>query len=375
MNQFLKTTKLIGLISIFIASSPFWFANNAHAQSANTSANIDQQYATCIATQLSAAAAKTALMTSAEAEISTAAAGTASAAETTQAVASVPVSDVVSAGTEGGSLGSTLAMDPIKSFFNSAAYILAQCTLTKLTDSTISWIKGGFHGSPSYAISPKKVFSDIAQTAADQLARQVRSIGVCDFTPNFAVTLSNTVEQTPRQNKNFAPSIKCPLQGDPGAFYNDFTNGGWNQFAGALNDAGNPFGVAILTGNELEQRQQQKQAIQTQQLAWSKGFFDVVNTDPEYCGYVDEKDHPDDPDAIALDSSGRPDPAQYDPAEISAIEKDYCTTSTPGNIISDKLSKTLGTDTDRLGLADNMDKLISALMTQLVQESVKGLFK
>ena len=363
--KILKKTVLIFTFAIF-----FGFTSVPHAQADNAT------FAACITAGTAAGLINTLKLTSSDAQIAAASAAAAVAEATAAAVHSVPVTDIPTARVAGQNLGNNTTVDPTKSVLNNIAYVLAQCTLTEMTNSTIKWIQGGFHGSPSFAISPKKVFADIANSVATELAQQIKSIGACNFVPNFTVTLSNAVDLSSDNSQMFASQVKCPFgTGDAGAFFNDFTNGGWDSFANALNDAGNPFGVAVLTGDELNQREQQQAALQAQQLAWSHGFIDLVDNDPKKCSYVNIKDKPKDPNAISLDSTGRPDPKVYTPEVISALEKKYCPITTPGNVISDQLTKTLGVDMDRLGFADDMNKVITALLTQLVQQTVRGVFK
>lgn len=379
MNHNFKILKIVLATFILFVYTPFLPAPRAYADQTGSVAN-------CMAVKGTAAvAAATAANTLSATEIATAAAGAATAATaaaTTAATVNVPVTNIVlapfPAATAAENTTHAAITVGVNETLKAIAYITAQCALEELTNSTIRWIQGGFHGSPNFAVSPKKILNKISDTVATQFSNQIRGLGMCNFTPNFVLSLSNLTSLSTYDTKSaqFASSVKCPFNiGEPETFYNNFSDGGWDSFTQSLNDAGNPFGIAVLTGNELKQRQTQRDAIEQQQLQWAHGFIDLVDNDPAKCDYIDENEYPDSPDGIALDSTGRPDPAQYDPEVITSIEEEYCPTTTPGNVISDQLTKTLGTDMDRLGLADDMNKIISALITSFMQETVKAVFK
>lgn len=339
------------------------------AQAADDSAVFTQ----CMEKGLGIAILKSGLQTAIEAAMASAVSGAAVAASTAASAINVPTTNPTLAAPTGVTTGTTVAsaiwQDDVKPYFDEVAYITGQCALEQLTNNTIKWIQGGFHGSPSFAIKPDRLFLDLQNVVARELAQQVISadVDLTEFVPGFRNRLSNSIQLSTRVDYRgkFATELQTtfPVGVDPLLFYNDFNQGGWEAYAASLRDNNNPFGVILMTDRELAARQMYSQNIQQQQLAWSKGFIDLVDLDA--CDYGS---------AYVLDDSGQPDPAEYDSAEIATIQKANCGITTPGNIISDQLSKTLDTDMDRLGFADDMNKIITALISKLVQDTVRHVF-
>ena len=61
-------------------------------------------------------------------------------------------------------------------------------------------------------------------------------------------------------------------------------------------------------------------------------------------------------------------------SDIKAWQKAHCKTTTPGKIVGDQLTKTLGLDMDRLGFADNMNKIVSAFLDVMTQKTLRAVF-
>ena len=60
--------------------------------------------------------------------------------------------------------------DVFKMGADTIMYAIGQQLLTSLTDSTVNWIKGGFNGSPAFAVDPTKLFLDTANMVSGGLA-------------------------------------------------------------------------------------------------------------------------------------------------------------------------------------------------------------
>lgn len=235
--------------------------------------------------------------------------------------------------------------DIAKMGLDSLAYIAGQQILTALTNSTVNWIKGGFNGNPLYAVDPTKLLLDTANVVSGGMANQIRGIATCDFTANFNANLANRIDLSTRSGANakFSDQITCPFPTNinPTAFYSDFSQGGWSAFEASLSDSGNPFGVNLLASQELALRQAEAQSLMDQKLDWASGFLSM-----ETCSDTDP---------------------------YTGIPTD-CKTTTPGKVISDTLSKSVGTDMDRLGFADNMNKVIAAFVASLTSSVTSGIF-
>lgn len=271
-----------------------------------------------------------------------------------------------------------------KNTLDALAYQAGQIALNQLTDNTIAWIRGGFHGMPSFTVDTQAMGDEIADSATLGLVSRIKGLATCEFTGTFVDDMTNAYQLS---SKKTMP-ITCPFPdsltnmtfyaSDVETAVNHFS---WEFFSAALDDAGNPYGVQIVTANELQANQEKAKANSDQKMSWSNGYADIVDTDncpgmpEESAEYISKGSIS---TASDTDGDGVNDLIEYDgnpdPATVQALQKAYCKTTTPGNIVSDQLSSTLGLDMDRLGFADNMNKIISALLTVAVQSAIRSVF-
>ncbi len=277
-------------------------------------------------------------------------------------------------------------------------YGAGQLLLKQLTNNIVKWIKGGFHGSPSFAVDTHEVFLDLADMVAGDLAREIRGIAMCKFSANFQNDLANNIELSAKHIYKFNGATKCPfpetINVNSSDFYKGINNFTWAGMEYAMTDAGNPFGVALLSGQELSLRSSEKADVRKQELSWSNGFTNMVDTDnckyPE--GYLiyeyevsegkfetrGQYDRAYDSTAIGPNPEGAESGGtsiQLTPKQVQELQKTYCKTTTPGKIVGDQLTKALGVDADRLGLVDSLNKIIAAVIERLTQDAAMGVFK
>lgn len=367
-NHFKIFISTLLIVSPFFSLGEIAYAQSSGQNQTDISACVSEAIKKNIAVNAGTAAAQAA----AEAAGATAASGSLGVATTV----SVPVVDAVSNITLGTISGLQNAHSSFQDIFkmdlDSAAYSLAQCTLTQLTDNTIKWIQGGFNGSPSYAVDVRGLFEDIAKGVAEDFSNQLRGLALCDFTPNFINDFPNAVAIQPK--KKTPPKIQCPFPAQnvqASQFYKQYGPIAWNYMESALSDGGNRFGVSVVTSEELAYRQEQAKATNDQKLSWGNGFTDMVESyTSENCKYpanvyeMMHKDPPADWDGIALSQES-----------ISFYQNKYCPTTTPGDMLSKALFKASSATADRIGFADNMNKLIGALIGELTKEATQNIFK
>ena len=127
-----------------------------------------------------------------------------------------------------------------------------------------------------------------------------------------------------------------------------------------MQENGNPFGVALLTGNELALRSSEKEEVRKQELSWANGFTNIVDT--ENCNYPSTTRG-----RYDLNEDGNITKDEWDElvademmtnADVREYQKIYCKTTTPGKLLGDKLSESTGVDMQRLGLIDSINKII-----------------
>jgi len=150
-----------------------------------------------------------------------------------------------------------------------------------------------------------------------------------------------------------------------------------------LNDSGNPYGLQTITSKELAKKTADAKAKKTQETSWSNGFTDIkdlndctypesifatkdsLGKNPQYLYMLPEEREA---EANRLNTEMISDP------DFIRKNKQYCKTTTPGKILEGQLTKTLGMDMDRIGFADNMNKIISALLDQVMSKAVRSVF-
>lgn len=279
-------------------------------------------------------------------------------------------------------------------------YGAGQLLLKQLTQDTVNWIKGGYHGSPSFAVDTHEIFLDLADSVAGDLAREIRGVAMCRFSANFQNDLANNIELSAKHIYKFNGATKCPFPETFNINSSDFYKGvnqfSWGAMEYAMQDNGNPFGVALLSGQELALRSSEKKDVQKQELSWSNGFTNMVDTDscnyPEGYTVADGKMYHGASDAALAEYATRSAEAgmsqadyqnnlsaistvvEITPKEVNTLQKTYCKTTTPGKMVGDALSKATGIDMDRLGLIDSVNKIVGAVIEQATQSASMGIF-
>lgn len=264
--------------------------------------------------------------------------------------------------------------------FDCIVYNAGQQMLQQLTDNTVKWIQGGFHGSPSFTVNTHEVFLDLADMVAGDLARELRGVAMCDFGVNFQNDLSNTIELSAKKTYKFAGAAKCPFPETFNVNSSDFYTGinkfSWGAMEYAMKDNGNPFGMALLTGEELERRSSEKKEVRKQELSWSNGFTNIVDTDNcqyrstilgRYDTNEDGQITKDEWETLIADGD-------ISKNEAREYQKEACKTTTPGKMLGDQLSDITRVDMQRLGMVDNINKIVGAFISQVTKQAALGIF-
>lgn len=223
------------------------------------------------------------------------------------------------------------------------AITAANAVLEQILQATTDWVNSGFDGNPAYATDPAQFFTNIADGIAGDF------IGGSDLSflcSPFQAKIRIALQRYHTQRRQF----QCTLTGivrNIDAFYNDFSQGGWDGwFAMTQNDSNNPYGAFLEAKVELDSRIAKAVGLQDKQLSWNAGFR----------GWAECKaSHPDTGECY-----------------------DWGPTKTPGTVINTQLNNVLSTGVHKLELADELDELASALVGQLVKQLIvftkEGLF-
>jgi len=128
----------------------------------------------------------------------------------------------------------------------------------------------------------------------------------------------------------------------------------------------NPYGSYLQAKNELDVGLANTNAKYKQQLDQGHGFLSYEKCEErgvtrDNVGYCSDQCAVDDTDCLqkCVDANNN----------VTTISK-FCDTVTPGSVISDQLSKTLGSTVDELNLTNSINQIVGALMVQ----GIKGIF-
>ncbi len=243
----------------------------------------------------------------------------------------------------------------VKYILDAIATTMAQQMIDQMVQSTIKWAQSGFEGNPAYVTNPKQYFADIADGVAGEFISGSDLGFLCSpFQTQIRLALLNSYTQP--------NPFQCTLTGIVGnidAFYDDFSEGGWDGwFSMTQNPTNNPYGAYLEAKIELDSRIASAVGLKNQQLDWNQGFLSY-----EKC-----------PDGMVFTGPTNPDnPGGPQPGDC-LVDK---VTVTPGATIKSQLDKVLPSGLEKLISAQSMDQLVSSFASGLLTRYVfgpKGLF-
>ncbi len=227
--------------------------------------------------------------------------------------------------------------------WDSIAIAIAKVALEQILQATTNWVRNGFEGNPAYATDPEQFFTDIADNIAGDFIAGSDLGFLCS---PFQTKIRLALQRYHTQRRQFQCTL-TDVVANIDAFYNSFSEGGWDAwFVMTQNDFNNPYGAYLGVQVELDSRIAKVVGIQSQQLSWNSGFLSWS-------------------ECIMKDNmTGKC--LQRGPVQ------------TPGKVIESQLEGVLGSGVRQLELADEFDELVSALFVQLLKQVVfgaKGLFQ
>lgn len=284
-----------------------------------------------------------------------------------------------------------------KDALEAIGFTVGKKIVDQLTQNTIGWIKGGFHGDASFAVDLNAIALETADSIAGGMVLSLRNISVCEFSATYKDDLVNSVDLSSKKRPYiYNQKATCPFKESYDFKASDFYGAtsqtivqgsgmvtknlfDWDKFSLALNDGGNPYGLQLITAQEQADREAEAMATKDKKLSWSNGFTDILDTDD--CNYPPGTFYTADDFSVGgtgsmtqADADRKNEEMMKDPARVKALQKAHCKTTTPGAIVSDQLTKTLGLNMDRLGLSDNLNKIFATLIDTLTQKTIRGVF-
>lgn len=206
--------------------------------------------------------------------------------------------------------------------------MLRKKLLDYFVDSTIRWIQGK-DDQPAFVTNWRKFMGDVVNDAMGSYVETTKFAGICD-TFDFQIRAS-------LPSVSSRPALPtCTLNqivGNIENFYNDFNNGGWLAFNESLASQNNPYGAYIMAMEG--QAYEVAAAQQEQEKELSQSSSGVKNT--KKCA-VEQTD--------SLTGEKR-----------CLLEM----TTTPGNMIAQKVQQALNVDIDHILSATEFTAYVSAI--------------
>lgn len=237
--------------------------------------------------------------------------------------------------------------------WNSIYNLAMKTLLAHITDSIVTWINSGFEGSPSFVTDPQNFLLGVGDEIVGEFINGTEWGWICDpYKLNIKIALSLGIG-------NFRRQKKCTLTGIINNFENfyngTFRDGGWKAwFHITTNPNEAPLSGFLSIEAELHKRMRQNEDMELKKLDWGRGFFSWRECEAYGASTASTNEEAKKGEQV-LDNAGQ----AHNCTKWSSIK-------TPGTVIESQLEHTLGTSFRQMELADDIDKIVGALVSQLV---------
>lgn len=249
---------------------------------------------------------------------------------------------------------STGSSELIERALNAIAWTVAKTAIQSMTKSIVTWINGGFDGSPAFVTdlnrNLRQLGDGVAQGFLTQLANDqavhspfidqvVTNVGAGYYLYSSRDSLAQQLRYTLNQS----------TEDDAAFLAGDFDKGGWNGwFSSFMNPANNPYGAQMIASQALASQLSASANQRVTELGWGSGFLSWrgdCRTPITVTG------------AQNLDDSEK------------CLDYEI---QTPGSVIENTLIPQLNSPLHQLELADSINEIVGALAQQLVSQVVGG---
>lgn len=234
------------------------------------------------------------------------------------------------------------------------AWTAAKRVVQSMTQSIVTWINSGFEGSPAFVTDLNRNLGNLADAVAEDFLRGLDSVVVSNTGFSIRAPFQDQIsaalrEEFYRTTSSYGFDVRHP--------YNDcnrsagFSFNSW--FCQSQNPANNPYGRYMLARDELWQQVDSAAQNRLRELDWGNGFLSWRGN----CGPYGRGNQTAGPGGI----SG--------PVDLNQRDQTVgCSIRTPGSVIEDQLVNTLGSPIRQLELADSLNEIVGALMSQMVNQ-------
>ncbi|MDO8557137.1 MAG: hypothetical protein Q7R98_01600 [Candidatus Jorgensenbacteria bacterium] len=271
-----------------------------------------------------------------------------------------------------------------------ALYNFKKRLLDRMTDQTISWIRGD-GGKPQFVTNFTGFMRDAADKAAGDTLIDIGLGNLC-YGNAFRFNINLQLQQSVPPAERYSCTLSQVMDNAAG-FRDNFTTGGWLGYYELLKPQNNQYGLAYMTYEDYQKKKAEEEAKKQAQFNVSAGF-----TPTEQCtqwrllgtfnGFEQEILGP------TLNTSKFPDPTKpptYNPSDPSQdlVPENFSNarnlrwncknteTTLPYTVKEAATNKAFTSDTDYLLSADDltpyMSMIFDAAVNRLISSGVKGI--
>lgn len=211
------------------------------------------------------------------------------------------------------------------------AFCIGNMVVEGILQSTISWVKSGFEGSPAFVENPERFFTDMADYELGQMLDSLSKGVLCSpWDIEVRLGLLNRYRGSSTRRRGCTLSDVIDNDNIEGFIDGDFNSGGWEGWLELTqNSNNNPYGSYLNAISDFDSRVYARRNTAVLELNWNGGWRS-------------EKD-----------SDGN--------------------TTTPGQVLQSQVEGVLGIPANKLTFADEFDELINQLFNALLKNLFSGL--
>ncbi len=260
------------------------------------------------------------------------------------------------------------------------AQAMVVALIRNIGTSIVNWVNTGFNGQPGFVTNLDKTLQDSADEAIGQFIEHDPALGFLCSPFSFQVRL----ELALKYSKPFEKNITCTLT-EIGDNINNFANNnggaGWDRWLQITTEPqNNVYGAYLIADSELAQRAARAVGIKEKKITLGQGFLDFETCDAyESDGQTLERlaaDQNQKADIFGSESSKTTaQTIKVSAADIAAKKKclpGKTSTKTPGKIVAAQLENEFTKGAIQTAVAQEIDQVISATLTQLAQKVMTG---
>ncbi len=240
---------------------------------------------------------------------------------------------------------------------DSITITLVRLSIDKIFDDMTDWVNSGFDGNPTFAVDLNDYLNKTGDAVLGQAISEITDGFACQpFRLEIEAAISRDFGKTNRKGNVFPNTCTLTdIKGNVQEFINgDFSQGGWPAwFKLTQIDENNPYGEYLVSVENISAKINGAKEIEVMRLNWSAGFIGTRKC----------KSYPLKPGVVTRDpktGQTKISKPEYDKTKCLEWEE-----TTPGQLLSNQVSKVFGASVDQLNIADEFDEFLGAVVNQL----------